>query len=54
MPPFQGARKHGRSFFQTAEGPSPYEDTVEFFNLVTGVKLNEREKTDLVAFMRQL
>jgi cytochrome c peroxidase len=30
------------------------EDTVAFFNLVTGVKLNEQEKTDLVAFMRQL
>jgi cytochrome c peroxidase len=30
------------------------EDTVEFFNLVTGVKLNEQEKHDLVAFMRQL
>ena len=30
------------------------EDTVEFFNLVTGVKLNEPEKSDLVAFMRQL
>ncbi len=30
------------------------EDTVEFFNLVLGLKLNEREKTDLVAFMRVL
>jgi cytochrome c peroxidase len=30
------------------------EDTVEFFNLATGVKLTETEKTDLVAFMRQL
>ena len=30
------------------------EDTVEFFNLVTGVKLNDQEKSDLVAFMRQL
>jgi len=30
------------------------EDTVEFFNLVTGVKLNEQEKDDLVAFMLQL
>lgn len=30
------------------------EDTVEFFNLVTGVKLTEQEKTDLVAFMRCL
>jgi cytochrome c peroxidase len=30
------------------------EDTVEFFNLVLNVKLNQQEKTDLVAFMRQL
>ena len=30
------------------------EDTVEFFNLVLGVKLTKQEKTDLVAFMRQL
>jgi len=30
------------------------EDTVEFFNLVLGLKLNQQEKTDLVAFMRQL
>ena len=30
------------------------EDTVEFFNLVMGLKLNQQEKTDLVAFMRQL
>ena len=30
------------------------EDTVEFFNLVLGLKLNEQEKKDLVAFMRQL
>jgi cytochrome c peroxidase len=30
------------------------EDTVEFFNLVTSVKLTEQEKSDLVAFMRQL
>ena len=30
------------------------EDTVEFFNLVTGVKLNTQEKADLVAFMRAL
>lgn len=27
------------------------EDTVEFFNLVPGLKLNEQEKDDLVAFM---
>jgi len=27
------------------------EDTVEFFNLVTGVKLTKQEKADLVAFM---
>ena len=30
------------------------EDTVEFFNLVLGVKLSPQEKTDLVAFMRLL
>jgi cytochrome c peroxidase len=29
-------------------------DTVEFFNLVTGVKLTEQEKADLVAFMLAL
>jgi cytochrome c peroxidase len=30
------------------------EDTIEFFNLVLGLKLNEEEKKDLVAFMRVL
>jgi len=30
------------------------EDTVEFFNLITGVKLSEQEKKDLVAFLRCL
>ena len=30
------------------------EDTVEFFNLVLDLKLNQQEKTDLVAFMRAL
>lgn len=30
------------------------EDTVEFFNLVLTLKLNDQEKKDLVAFMRQL
>lgn len=30
------------------------EDTVEFFNLILGVKLGEQEKRDLVAFLRQL
>ena len=29
-------------------------DTVEFFNLVLSLKLNDEEKKDLVAFMRQL
>jgi cytochrome c peroxidase len=29
-------------------------DTVEFFNLVTGVKLNDQEKADLVSFMLAL
>jgi cytochrome c peroxidase len=30
------------------------EDTVEFFNLVLGVKLNAQEKKDVVAFLRAL
>jgi cytochrome c peroxidase len=30
------------------------EDTVEFFNVILGVKLNEEEKGDLVAFLRAL
>ena len=30
------------------------EDTVEFFNLILELKLSPEEKTDLVAFMRQL
>src|ERR1700738_4019295 len=30
------------------------DDTVEFFNLILGVQLTEREKGDLVAFMRAL
>jgi len=30
------------------------EDTVEFFNLVQELKLTPQEKSDLVAFMRQL
>jgi cytochrome c peroxidase len=30
------------------------EDTVEFFNLVLGTNLTKEEKTDLVAFLRQL
>ena len=30
------------------------EDTVEYFNLVLGLKLNDQEKQDLVAFMRAL
>lgn len=30
------------------------EDTVEFFNLVTGTKLSDQEKKDLTAFMRAL
>jgi hypothetical protein len=30
------------------------DDTVEFFNLVLGDKLNAQEKQDLVAFMRAL
>lgn len=30
------------------------DDSVEFFNIVLGVKLNEKEKSDLVAFLRTL
>src|SRR5205085_7376466 len=30
------------------------EDTVEFFNLVLGLRLSEQDKADLVAFMRVL
>ncbi len=30
------------------------EDTVEFFNLVQGLKLSDQEKKDLVAFLRAL
>ena len=30
------------------------EDTVEFFNIILGTKLTAEEKTDLVAFLRQL
>jgi hypothetical protein len=30
------------------------EDTVEFFNLVLQLKLTVQEKTDVVAFMREL
>jgi cytochrome c peroxidase len=30
------------------------EDTVEFFNIVLGLNLSEREKADLTAFMRVL
>ncbi len=30
------------------------EDTVEFFNLIFELKVTRKEKSDLVAFMRQL
>jgi len=30
------------------------EDTVEFFNLILGLRLNPQEKKDLVEFMRSL
>jgi len=30
------------------------EDTVEFFNLVLGLKLSQQEKADLSAFLKQL
>jgi hypothetical protein len=34
--------------------PMTLEDTVEFFNLVLSLKLNQPEKQALVTFMRQL
>jgi len=30
------------------------EDTIEFFNLILGLKLNDQEKKDVVAFLRVL
>jgi cytochrome c peroxidase len=30
------------------------EDTIEFFNLVQGIKLTDQEKKDLLAFLRAL
>jgi cytochrome c peroxidase len=30
------------------------EDTVEYFNLILSLQLNEQEKRDIVAFMREL
>lgn len=30
------------------------DDTVEFFNLIQGLKLNQQEKTDLIAFLKTL
>jgi len=30
------------------------EDTIEFFNMILGLKLSEQEKKDLLAFMRIL
>jgi cytochrome c peroxidase len=30
------------------------DDTVEFFNLILGIKLTDQEKKDLVVFMRAL
>jgi hypothetical protein len=47
------ARSTRASASTPASGAS-LEDTVEFFNLVFGLQLNPQEKTDLVAFMRQL
>ena len=32
----------------------PLEDSVEFFNLILETRLNQAEKSDLVAFLRQL
>jgi hypothetical protein len=36
------------------EAQTPRQDTVEFFDLVLLLQLNEQEKRDLVAFMGQL
>ena len=38
----------------TTPPPATLDDTVEFFNLVLGVKLTAQEKQDLVAFMLAL
>jgi cytochrome c peroxidase len=45
--------KESPPYFHDGRLPT-LEDTVEFFNLVLELKLTQEEKTDLVAFMRQL
>jgi cytochrome c peroxidase len=56
-------RPRARRFLRGIKDSPPYlhdgrlltlEDTVEFFNLVQELKLTEREKADIVAFMRVL
>ena len=47
-------RDQGQSALPPRRPLLTLEDTVEFFNLVLGLKLNAEEKADLVAFMRQL
>jgi cytochrome c peroxidase len=45
--------KESPPYFHDGRLPT-LEDTVEFFNLILELKLTDREKSDLVAFMRQL
>jgi cytochrome c peroxidase len=45
--------KESPPYFHDGRLPT-LEDTVEFFNLILELKLIDREKSDLVAFMRQL
>jgi cytochrome c peroxidase len=48
-----GDAKDSPPYFHDGRLPT-LEDTVEFFNLVLSLNLNQEEKTALVAFMRQL
>jgi cytochrome c peroxidase len=45
--------KESPPYFHDGRLPT-LEDTVEFFNLILELKLDEQEKKALVAFMRQL
>jgi cytochrome c peroxidase len=45
--------KESPPYFHDGRLPT-LEDTMEFFNLILGLKLSGQEKSDLVAFMRQL
>jgi cytochrome c peroxidase len=45
--------KESPPYFHDGRLPT-LEDTIEFFNLVLELKLSAEEKSDLVAFMRQL